>query len=492
MSESADLFRAIPSTDKSLDALRTALEDREDEESHAILTAPRILLREAVCAFWDGMRQKIRAGRVQSADELSTEACLPGLMHCVARAVSPALHRVINASGVIIHTNTGRSVLASEAAAALQLAAGSYTTLELDITTGGRGSRSALLSPLLRMLTGAEDALIVNNNAAGVLLVMDTFCRGREAVISRGELVEIGGSFRIPDVMRATGVQLKEVGTTNRTHAEDYETAISEATAAIVRVHTSNFRIVGFHTAVKTEELARIAREKNLLLINDLGSGSLMDFSEAGLSGEPTVQQAVAQGSDLVLFSGDKLLGGPQAGIIVGRRDLIARLRKNPLLRALRCDKLVYAALEATLRLYLDPARARESVPTIRAIFMTREELGRRAAMLAERIREKAGTACTISLREDSSRCGGGAFPEYPLPTVLCCVRPGAMHPDTLRRHLLDQRPVLIGRIEDDAFCLDVRTLRDEDFPVIARLLGRALTMGQTETCPETADSSAR
>ena len=479
MSAHAELFRAIPSTDKSLEALRTALEDREDEEALAILTAPHILLREAVCAFWEGMRTRIRAGRVQSADELSLATCLPKLVHSVARATSPALHRVINASGVVIHTNTGRSVLAREAAAALQLAASGYTTLELDTATGGRGSRNALLSPLLRMLTGAEDALVVNNNAAGVLLVMDTFCRGREAIISRGELVEIGGSFRIPDVMRATGVILKEVGTTNRTHAEDYEAAICEETAAIVRVHTSNFRIVGFHKAVETSELACIAHQKGLLLINDLGSGSLIDFSGTGLPGEPTVQQSVTQGSDLVLFSGDKLLGGPQAGLIVGKAELIARLRRNPLLRALRCDKLVYAALEATLRLYLDPARAREKVPTVRAIFATQEELGKRAAILSERIREQAGDACTLSLRTDSSRCGGGAFPEYPLPTVLCCVQPAAMQPDTLRTLLLDQRPVLLGRIEDNAFCLDVRTLQDEDFPVIARLIGRAVHQGQ-------------
>ncbi len=475
MPDPSSLFRAIPSTDKSLEALRKALSMRQDELSRAILKAPHALVREAVCAYWDAMRLRVREGRVKDPAFLSLEARLSHLIRFVGKYASPRLQKVINATGVVIHTNTGRSVLAPEAREALQLAAANYTNLELDSATGGRGSRNSLLAPLLRTLTGAEDGLVVNNNAAAVLLVMDTFCKGREAVISRGELVEIGGSFRIPDVMSATGVHLREVGTTNRTHLKDYAAAIGENTSALVRVHTSNFRVIGFHKAVDTEELARLAHEHGLILINDLGSGSLTDFVAAGLPGEPTVQQAVAMGSDLVLFSGDKLLGGPQAGLIVGRADLVARLRQNPLLRALRCDKLAYAALEATLRLYLDPERARQGVPTVARILARRDEIEPRARLLAQLVQDHAGEACMISLMEGSSRCGGGAFPEYPLPTILCAVHPKETTPEDMRRRLLGLRPILIGRIEDNAFCLDPRTLEDEDFPLVASLVARAL-----------------
>ncbi len=331
------------------------------------------------------------------------------------------------------------------------------------------------MSRLLQILTGAEDGLVVNNNAAAVLLVLDTFCKNREAIISRGELVEIGGSFRIPDVMEATGVHLREVGATNRTHAEDYERAICEKTGAIVRVHTSNFRIIGFHKAVPTRDLAKIAHDHTLLLINDLGSGSLVDLERSGLPHEPTVQQSVADGSDLVLFSGDKLLGGPQAGIIVGKRELVARLRTNPLLRALRCDKLVYAALEATLRLYLDPQKAEQGIPTLRQILMPAEELAGRAQRLADKLASACQGLCDLSLRADSSRTGGGAFPEYPLPTTLVVLRPVSCSAEELRQRLLATSPILLGRIEQDAFCLDPRTLNEEDFELVVRLVRTVL-----------------
>lgn len=475
MPDPSTLFRAIPSTDKSLDALARALGGRQDEDAKAILDAPHALLREAVSAYWDNMRLRVRKGLVTDPAFLSLETRLSHLIRHVARYIAPRLQKVINATGVVIHTNSGRSTLAPEARQALELAASNYTNLELDTQTGGRGSRNSLLTHLLRTLTGAEDALVVNNNAAAVLLVMDTFCKGREAVISRGELVEIGGSFRIPDVMSATGVHLREVGTTNRTHLKDYAAAIGEETAAIVRVHTSNFRVIGFHKAVGTEELANLAHEHGLILVNDLGSGSLTDFVAAGLPGEPTVQEAVAKGSDLVLFSGDKLLGGPQAGLIVGKNDLVARLRQNPLLRALRCDKLCYAALEATLRLYLDPERARKTVPTVARILASKDEIGARAQRLAELLREHAGDACEVSLVDGNSRCGGGAFPEYPLPTVLCAIHPKEGTPEDMRKRFLRMRPILIGRIEDNAFQLDARTLEDEDFATITHLVERAL-----------------
>lgn len=473
-------YAALPSTAACLEQLPKALEEHPEAHfSRVLAQAPRPLVTDAVRAWVDTLRRGIAEGSLPDADAVRAAHEGVRMAEFCAAFCEPRLLPVLNGTGVVVHTNTGRSVLAPEAAEAMERAALGYTSLELDMETGGRGHRDAILSGLLARLTGAEDGLVVNNNAAAVLLVMDTFCRGHEAVISRGELVEIGGSFRIPAVMEATGVRLREVGTTNRTHARDYVAAVGEETRAIVRVHRSNFRIVGFEKSVPTQELAKIAREHNLLLVNDLGSGSLVDFQSAGLTGEPTVQEAVSQGSDLVLFSGDKLLGGPQAGLVVGRADLIARLRRNPLLRALRCGKLIYAALEATLRLYLDPERARESVPTVRDILLDETVLAARATELAALVRDAVNTlcpgACGVELQEDGSRTGGGAFPEVPLPTTLVTLRPTRLGAEELRERLLKLRPVLIGRVERDRFCLDPRTLPKDDFQLVADLLARAL-----------------
>ncbi|MDO5536436.1 MAG: L-seryl-tRNA(Sec) selenium transferase [Desulfovibrionaceae bacterium] len=481
-----DLFRVLPSTDRSLEALLTAddaLSPRDAALRETLRAAPRVLVREAVTAYWNNVRAGIREGRLTDASALTLEARLSDLRRTAARAVSPKLRPVLNGTGVIIHTNTGRSVLPEAARRALAMAASGNSTLEFDTRTGGRGSRNALVSDLVRVLTGAEDCLVVNNNAAAVLLTLDTFCRGHEVVISRGELVEIGGSFRIPDVMESTGVRLREVGATNRTHARDYAAAICDETRAIVRVHTSNFRVVGFHTAVPTEELAAMAHERNLLLINDLGSGSLQNLSLPGLPREPTVQDALAQGSDLVLFSGDKLLGGPQAGLIAGRADLVARLRTNPLLRALRCDKLVYAALEATLRLYTEPERARAEVPTLRQFLVSEEELLKRARALRLAIGRACGKLCSCALVRDSSRAGGGAFPEAPLPTTLVAVTPSVCSVARLKLDLLETSPIIIGRIENNAFCLDPRTLEPECYPRLARVLAMVLEAARAEAC---------
>lgn len=478
MSNLQSLFQAIPSMDRCLSAVEEAARQAACDSSkpcQELIQAPHLLVREALAAYWNRVRQDIRAGTIAQPRELGLEARLPHMLAFVCRAVQPRLRPVCNGTGVIIHTNTGRSLLAREAQDALLRAASGNTTLEFNEATGGRGSRNALVSRLLQILTGAEDGLVVNNNAAAVLLVLDTFCRNREAVISRGELVEIGGSFRIPDVMEATGVRLREVGATNRTHLEDYERAICDRTGALVRVHTSNFRIIGFHTAVPTRDLARLAHDHGLLLINDLGSGSLVDLERAGLPHEPTVQQSVADGSDLVLFSGDKLLGGPQAGIIVGKKELLARLRENPLLRALRCDKLVYAALEATLRLYLEPQKAVQAIPTLRQILMSAEELSLRAERLASLLATACQGLCEVSLRADSSRTGGGAFPEYPLPTTLVVLKPLSCSAEQLKQRLLGTSPLLLGRIEQDAFCLDPRTLNEEDFDLIVRLVHKVL-----------------
>ena len=326
-----------------------------------------------------------------------------------------------------------------------------------------------------KALTLAKAAATHDSYAAAVLLVLDTFCKGGEVIVSRGELVEIGGSFRIPEVMEKSGARLREVGATNRCHLHDYAAAINEDTRALMRVHTSNYRIVGFHSAVPLPDLAALAREHGLPVIEDLGSGSFMDFSSVGLPNEPTVPEVVAGGADVVTFSGDKVLGGPQCGLIVGSRERIEALKKNPLTRALRCDKLTMAALEATLRLYCEPERARREIPTLRDICRDPKDLARAARSLAARLRRALGPACRISLRPDVSRVGGGAFPERDLPTTLVCLEPAAMSATALKQALLDTTPPVLGRLEERSFCLDPRTLLPEDLPRLTALLKRLL-----------------
>lgn len=469
-SEMGSLFRALPAMDTVLAAA---------VEADALLAAaPRPLLRDALTAFWDAVRRDIREGRVSDAAEVTLESCLPRMVSCARTVVMPRLRRVINATGVVVHTNMGRSVLAEEAVQALLTAASGYCNLELDMTTGGRGSRHSLCESLICRLTGAEAALVVNNNAAAVLLLLDTFCKGGEAVVSRGELVEIGGSFRIPEVMAKSGALLRDVGATNRTHLRDYEQAVGEQTRALLRVHTSNYRIVGFHAAVAPEDLVALGRRHNLPVFEDVGSGSLTDFSAVGLPNEPTVQSLVAAGLDVVTFSGDKVLGGPQAGILAGRADMIARMKRNQLTRALRCDKFTLAALEATLRLYCDPELARRRVPTLRMLFMSPEELARAARSLAARLRRALGPVCAVRVRPDVSRVGGGAFPECDLPTSLVCLTPGEGAPlsaSGLKQALLSTTPPLIGRLEDGAFCLDPRTLLPRDAADVVALVSSLL-----------------
>lgn len=462
------LLSAIPAMDKTLDAMLQADKSLE--------SAPRPLLKNLINAYWNEKRELIKKGQIVKIDDLASQ--LPELLKFAHKGLNPNLRRVINASGVVIHTNLGRSVLAEEACKAVALAAQNYSSLEMNLETGERGSRQTLTRELVRRLTAAEDALIVNNNAAAVLLVLDTLCAGGETIVSRGELVEIGGSFRIPDIMRKSGTALKEVGTTNRTHLADYRNAINELTKAIMVVHASNFRIIGFHKSVKLQELKALAQEHNLPLIFDLGSGSLIDVSNTGLPAEPTVKEVLAAGADLVCFSGDKALGGPQAGIIAGKASLVEKLKKNPLARALRCDKLCLAALEATLRLYLDPENVKNTVPTQAMIAMSEEVLAKKARLLADRLRrafKAEAINCKIELMKDTSRVGGGSFPESNLPTTLVGLKPAEMSAQSLRQKLLDADPPLIGRLEKDAFCLDPRTLLDKDYQDAVRVIVRTL-----------------
>ena len=461
------LFRSLPAVDACLDALHAQLPASRE--------APRPLVRHLVNSFLDMQRCRIQEGAMTEPAQLALPGCLPALKHFVCAGLRPRLRPVLNATGVVIHTNMGRSVLAKTAQEAVARAAAGYNNLELNLATGERGSRHSLVEDMLCMVTGAEAGLVVNNNAAAVLLILDSLCKGGEVIVSRGQLVEIGGSFRIPDVMERSGAILREVGTTNRCHLYDYNRAINENTKALLRVHSSNYRITGFFKEVSLPELTQLGREHKLPVIEDLGSGSLIDFSSFGLSGEPTVQSVVSEGADLVSFSGDKALGGPQAGIIVGKRAYIEQLRVNPLHRALRIDKLTLAALEATLRLYLDPQMALNQIPTLAMLSCPPATLARRARGLATRLRRALGPTAHISLAKNVSRAGGGAFPERDLPTSLVCLRPTACSAEDLKRRLLSTVPPLMGRLEDGAFCLDPRTLDDKELPLVVRVLQHAL-----------------
>lgn len=465
------LFRSLPATDVCLEALYSTLPPLA-----GLAEAPRALVRGLVTDFTDMQRAAIKTGTLRDAATLSLEALLPALRAFVCEGLRPRLRRVINATGVVIHTNMGRSVLAVQAQAAIHESCAGYSNLELDLSTGERGSRYSLVQDLLCRLTGAEAAIVVNNNAAGVFLALNSLCQGREVIVSRGQLVEIGGSFRIPDVMTKSGAILREVGTTNRTHAADYSRAVTENTSAFLRVHTSNYRVVGFHKEVSLPELVSLGRTHQLPVIEDLGSGSFMDFSPYGLPGEPTVQSVISDGADVVLFSGDKVLGGPQAGIIAGKKEYIERIRTNPLNRALRTDKLTLAALEATLRLYLDPEMARTHIPTLRMMTSSGPELAQRAKALRTYLRRRLGTSCSITLQADVSRVGGGSFPECSLPTTLVRLSPAMCSATELRRRLLSTNPPVLGRMDDHAFCLDVRTVDAPEYPLLSAALQQALT----------------
>ena len=375
----------------------------------------------------------------------------------------PSLRRVVNATGVVIHTNLGRSRLAESAIAAMAEAARSPVNLEYDLTSGQRGERDNLVEEQICALTGAEAATVVNNNAAAVLIVLNTLAMGREVIVSRGELVEIGGAFRIPDVMTRSGARLREVGTTNRTHPGDYTSAINPDTALLMKVHPSNYRIVGFTSDVGLEELAAIGKAHGLPVIEDLGSGALFDLSAYGLPREPMVAERIAAGAAIVTFSGDKLLGGPQAGLIAGRRDLIELIRRNPLRRALRCDKLTLAALEATLRVHLRSDDLAEELPTLRMLSLTVEELSRRAEGAREILASHLGPAFTIEVVMSEAEIGSGALPAVPLESRALRVTNPVMGAGAIAAMLRRARPPVIGRIKDGAVYLDMRTIEEPE-----------------------------
>lgn len=433
--------------------------------------APAQLVKQSIREELEILRQNILAGKNISKTDISQNKLLLQIRKRLQVKMGPNFKRVINATGVVIHTNLGRSILPDSARMALVEAATRYSNLEFNLATGARGSRYSLVEQILCDLTGAEAALVVNNNAAAVLLVLDTFAKSREVIVSRGQLVEIGGSFRVPEVMAKSGARLVEVGATNRTHLKDYEEAIREETAMLLKVHASNFKMVGFTKEVSAEELVSLAARHNLLVMEDLGSGCLIDLSMYGLKKEPTVQETVKAGVDVITFSGDKLLGGPQAGLIVGKRVIIDSIKKNQLNRALRIDKFTLASLETVLRHYYDPKTAVAIIPTLAMLTASPSIMGRRASRLAKRLKNNLAGICSVSVKATGSRVGGGALPEENLESRAVVLEPHDRTVNDLERDLrLGALPV-IGRIEDDRYFLDMRTVADDEVPVIANIL---------------------
>jgi L-seryl-tRNA(Ser) seleniumtransferase len=446
------IFRDLPSVDAVLKSgVASALLERFG----------RVATTDAIRAVLAETRASLKAG----------DTVLPTTEHLVASAFRrlaghdrSTLRPLFNLTGTVLHTNLGRALVAEAAIEAAVEAMRDPVSLEFDLSNGKRGERDDHVRELLRELTGAEDATVVNNNAAAVLLSLNTLAGGREAIVSRGELIEIGGAFRMPDIMSRAGAKLIEVGTTNRTHAKDYRSGLTAETGVILKVHTSNYRIMGFTKEVSAPELAEIARAAKVPLMNDLGSGSLIDLSPFGLQREPTVREAVAEGADIVTFSGDKLLGGPQAGFIVGKSDLIAAINRNPMKRALRVDKIRLAAIEATLKLYRDPDRLTERLPTLRLLARQRADIEAQARRVLPEVQSAVGPGFTVGVCDCRSQIGSGALPLDTIDSAGLAIRSqsGGLALERLAAAFRDLSRPIIGRLDDGALILDLRCLTDE------------------------------
>jgi L-seryl-tRNA(Ser) seleniumtransferase len=462
-----ELLRSIPSVDallagKELTALAAA--------------APRPVIAEAARKAADEVRAVIlRGGFPDATPDIVRRRVIEDATRLAAAAVRPFYRRVINATGIILHTGLGRAVLPAAALEQISRELAGYSLLQADLDSGKRGDRDEPIEALLTKLTGAEAATVVNNNAAATALVLNTVGKGREVIVSRGQLVEIGGSFRLPDVMTQAGVTLVEVGTTNKTHLRDYEAAITENTAAIMRVHPSNYKIVGFTSEVPLDDMARLAHSRNLVMIDDVGAGALVDLSRFGFSYEPTLMDSVKGGADIVTASGDKLIGATQAGIIIGKKALLARVRKNPMARMVRVDKFTLAALEATLRLWLDEAAALREVPSMRMLLRPLPDIAPQADRIAAAIRDKAPLA-RIEVIDGFSETGSGSLPGQSIPTRLVSIRSDHLAADEIASRLRRSDPPVFARICEGAVLLDPRTLLDqEEAPLVSAVIN-ALT----------------
>ena len=466
--ERSAYLRKIPKVDELL---------LTDGVKQLLRAYPHEVVVEGIRRGLEQLRQAILG--VANVEAISEErfqlaSLLPLFAEEIARQVTPHLKRAINATGVVIHTNLGRSLLSERAVQQVTEIAKGYSNLEYDLAQGERGSRYAHVEEILLRLSRAEGGMVVNNNAAAVLVAINTIAAGKEVLVSRGELVEIGDSFRIPDVMARSNAVLKEVGTTNRTSLGDYEAAINDNTALLLKVHTSNYRVVGFTAEVSLDELVALGKKHALPVMNDLGSGCLIDLATYGLTHEPTIQEAVETGVDVVTFSGDKLLGGHQAGIIVGRKELIDKIKRNPLTRALRIDKLTVAALDATLIAYLSEEAAIKEIPTLRMLTVSNEELRERAESLQQVLRHETADAA-IEMIQETSQVGGGALPLQTLPTWAVAIKPSHGSVQALERALRQLDWPIIARIAKDRIILDARTIQDDEVQAVARGVALAL-----------------
>ena len=459
-----ELFKMLPSVDE-------VLSQKEIEE--LIEKYPRSIVLESIREVIDINRQTIVAIKTEEEAEkfsLTMEKVIEETEKKARDNYALSLKKVINGTGTVLHTNLGRSLISEKIKDEIWTAASRYSNLEYDLEKGERGSRYVHLTDMIKRLTGAEDVLVVNNNAAAVMLVLSTMAKGGEAIVSRGELVEVGGSFRIPSVMALSGADLVEIGATNKTHLKDYEDAITENTRALMKVHTSNYRIMGFTESISVAELVELGKKHNLPVIEDLGSGVFIDLSKYGLEYEPTVLDSIHRGADIVTFSGDKMLGGAQAGIIVGKKKYISAMKKNQLTRALRVDKLTICALEATLRMYLDEEEAVKNIPTLNMITMPMEELERKANLLYAEI-EKLNLDADVHIEECLSQVGGGSMPLETMKSRGIAITPNNMNVSTLERKLRLSDSHIIARVYDNKYVLDVRTIFEDEFVDVANEL---------------------
>lgn len=458
-------LRLLPAVDMVL---------RHQQMQEFLATYSRVLITEIVREVLDNLRGilvketsvGIKADRGWDRETI-LQRVVREAVNLIQQRTRVSLRSVINATGVVLHTNLGRARLSNSAQAALQRIGSNYSNLELDLLTGERGSRYLHTDDMLRMLTGAEASLVVNNNAAAVLLVLNTLAKDREVIVSRGQLVEIGGAFRVPEVMTQSGAILREVGTTNKTYLTDYARALNDRTALLLKVHTSNYRIIGFTEDTALVELVKLGRESGLPVIEDLGSGQLLDLQAWGLPAEPLVGESIRNGADVVTFSGDKLLGGPQAGIIVGKKCYIDQMKKNPLNRALRIDKLTLAALEATLREYLNPDKVIDRIPILRMLTISLEELRLKAERIAAGFARLMGEKFEVKIMPGNSTVGGGSMPGEEMPTWLVTVKSRRVSSASLANELRNQSTPVLVRIHDDWIILDVRTIEDNEFELL-------------------------